>query len=228
MDFWTADNQANNGMDMNYQNLTQKQVSLFKFVRYFLSGDILSSSIYIAYINLLIGLSTGAESSEHCFVFLQNNAHFYDSHSNQNLKISFSHILSAFERYYEFFKQDLQHNQQNITGFNQGVSGGGAKSLQHNKSIAQNELQGLVSVCRLVTQIVKYNEKIRMLLFDYQYGEGSGMNNYSGFSFGETKMISNYNANNQSCSFAQLMFGLLTCRIPTMLKGNRLKNKINL
>lgn len=198
---------------------------MFKFVRYFLSSEITSSRIYIAYINLLIGLSTGEESSQHCFIFLQNNAHFYDSHSSQNLKISFNHILSAFERYYEFFKTDINHqNQINIqqqNSFNQSSISSGAsnvmKSHHHNKSIPQNELQGLISVCKLVTQIVKYNEKIRLLLFDFQYGENGNLN-YSGFTFNENKM-NIYNANNQTCSFAILMFGLLTCPIPTLLKG---------
>lgn len=214
LNYWIADNHANTATDMVYQNLTQKQVSLFKFVRYFLSSDILSSSIYIAYINLLKGLSTGEESSEHCFLFLQNNAHFYDS--SQNLKISFNHILSAFERYYEFFRIDLQQNQlniqqQNLNNFNQ--PGGSMKTHHHHKTIAQNELQGLISVCKLVTQIVTYNEKIRMLLFDFQYGETNNIS-YSGFSFSENKIY-----NNQSCSFPTLMFGLLTCPIPTLLKG---------
>ena len=175
--------------------------------------------MYIAYINLLIGLSTGEESSQHCFVFLQNNAHFYDSHSPQNLKISFNHILSAFERYYEFFKMDQSQHQnlQQQNQFNQSASGASGVMKHHNKSIPEKELQGLICVCKLVNQIVTYNEKIRVLLFDFQYGESNNLS-YSGFAFNENKM-NMYNANNQSCSFSTLMFGLLTCPIPTLLKG---------
>ena len=173
--------------------------------------------MYIAFVNLLIGLSTGEESSQHCFVFLQNNGHFYDSHSSQNLKISLNHILSAFERYYDFFKMDQHQNmqQQNLNYSQSSVmAGGGSMSgaikshhQYHNKGIAQSELQGLISVCKLVTQIVKHNEKIRVFLFDFQYGDN----------------VNKLNMYNQSCSFSALMFGLLTCPIPALLKGEIFK-----
>lgn len=87
------------------------------------------------------------------------------------------------------------------------------KNFNHNKSIAQNELQNQSAQNELIDYDV--NENIRLLLFEHQYGETN-----QNYSFGETKM-NNYTglANNQSCSFATLMFGLLTCLIPTVLKG---------
>ncbi len=120
-------------------------------------------------------------------------------------------------------KKAITHLWQN--GFNQasmaGASAGNVmKSHHHNKSIPHNELQGLISVCKLVTQIVTHNEKIRLLLFDFQYGEAGSLNYAGGFNFNENKM-NMYGANNQTCSFAVLMFGLLTCPIPTLLKGNK-------
>jgi hypothetical protein len=189
------------------------KISLYKFVRYFLSGEILSSSIYLSYINMLIGLSTGEESSQHCFVFLQNNSHFYDSHSSQNLKISLNHILSAFERYYDFFKMDL-HQQTQLQQQQQQQQQLKTNYHQQFKGIAQNELQGLILVCKLVTQIIKYNEKIRVFLYDFQYGSSVNANN----SVMIEKPLNMYT--NQFHSFASLMFGLLTCPIPTTLKVN--------
>jgi hypothetical protein len=175
LDFWTASNQSANTTTEalhHNQTLTQKQLSLFKFVRYFLSADILSTSLYIAYIHLLTGLSTGAASAHHAFLFLQHNAHFYDAHTpHHHSQISFNHILNAFERYYDFFKNDPILN----TASTSAVAGCPVpmKSLHHNKSIGQAELQGLVSVCRLVANIVRHNETIRQLLFDYQYADST-------------------------------------------------------
>ncbi len=172
LDFWAASSQsANTTTEALYNNqaLTQKQLSLFKFVRYFLSTEILSSSLYIAYIRLLTGLSTGTDSAHHVFFFLQHNAHFYDAHTPQHhSQISFNHILNTFERYYDFFKHDpilkTACNTQMATPM---------KNLHHNKSIGQAELQGLVSVCRLVANIMQYNDNIRQLLFDYQYADSN-------------------------------------------------------
>lgn len=181
-----------------------------------MSSDITSSSIYISYINLLTGLSTGEESSQHCFIFLQNNSQFSDS---QSLKISLNHILSAFERYYEFFKMDFHQNQLNRQ--QQTLNQSKNQQFALNKGIVQNELQGLISVCKLMNQIIKYNEKIRVSLFEFQYGDNLNMNNYSNaqsFSYGD-KLNKLY----QPCSFPNLMFGLLTCPIPTLLKGEVFK-----
>ena len=100
LEFWTAESEAS-GVDANFQRPSQKQISLYKFVRYFLSGDAPSSNLYIAYINLLAGLSGGEQSAQHCFVFLQTNSHFYDS---PGAKISLNHIFSVFQKYHDFFR----------------------------------------------------------------------------------------------------------------------------
>lgn len=168
--------------------LLHLKILLYKFLRYFLSSDITSSSIYISYINLLTGLSAGEESSQHCFIFLQNNSQYNDMQS-PTLRISLSHILSAFERYYEFFKMDFHQNQLSRQQQTLNLSHN-SKTQQFglNKGIVQNELQGLISVCKLMNQIIKNNEKIRVSLFEFQYGDNSAMNSYSNvpaFSYGD-------------------------------------------
>lgn len=203
MNYWSADNQSN--IDMNYQNPSQKQISLYKFLRYFLSSDITSSSIYISYINLLTGLSTGEESAQHCYMFLQQN-NLGDSRS---LRISLQHIVSTFERYYDFFKleQTQQTRQQaNLTQSKAGLS----------KGMVHNELQGLVGVCRLLNQIMKHNEKIRLTLFEIQCGSDAYSSSQYASAYGDKLK---YN----SCSFSNLMFGLVTCPIPMLLKGEIFK-----
>lgn len=154
---------------------TQKQISLYKFVRYILSGDSLIGLLYVAYINMLTGLSTGKQSSQHCFLLLQNNGHFYDSHTP---KISWMHIFYAFEKYHDIFRLDQ-------TAAAAGGGQGGSNVVQQqqmsssaaqqqatttttNRGITQQELQGLCSVAKLVNQIAKYNEKARMALCEYQ------------------------------------------------------------
>lgn len=112
----------------------------------------------------------------------------------------------------DFHQNQLSRQQQNIS-LNQ------SKTHALNKGIVQNELQGLVSVCKLMNQIIKYNEKIRISLFEFQYGENANVTNYStatAFSYGDKLKY-------QSCSFSNLMFGLLTCPIPTVLKGEIFK-----
>ncbi len=133
------------------------------------------------------------------------------------LRISLNHILNAFERYYEFFKMDFHQNQLSRQQQTLNLSQSKTQQFGLNKGIVQNELQGLISVCKLMNQIIKNNEKIRVALFELQYGENSVMNNYSNvpaFSYGD-KLNKLY----QPCSFPNLMFGLLTCPIPTALKG---------
>ena len=82
---------------------THKKISLYKFVRYFLSGDNLVSCLYVAYINMLTGLCTGESSAQHCFMLLQNNSHYYYADA-PSTKISWDHIFHAFARYLDSFR----------------------------------------------------------------------------------------------------------------------------
>lgn len=171
-------------------------------MRYFLSGDNLIGCLYIAYVNMLTGLCTGEESSQHCFLLLQNNAHFYDSHGP---KISWSHILFAFEKYYDSFRMDQSISQQ-PSGFGYQNQ---TQFRAHNKGITQQELQGLISVTKLVRQIALYNEKARFALCEYQKTEQSLITSY-GNSGG---------MNGSENNLPTILFGLLTCSIPISLKG---------
>ena len=184
---------------------------MYKFVRYFLSGDSLISCLYIAFINMLSGLCTGNESAQHCFILLQNNSHFYDS---QGTKISWNHIFYAFERYFESFKTDHYQSQVNVMHqqpFNyqqlRNTAGLG------NKGITQAELQGLISVIRLVNQIAVYSEKARIALCEFHRAESTTSASISNYGLGNMAETSN------SHSLPVIMFGLLSCSIPINLKG---------
>lgn len=156
---------------------------------------------------MLTGLCTGEESAQHCFLLLQNNGHFYDSYAP---KISWNHIFFAFERYHDIFRIDNQNqlvqqnmnynfqNQNQMRSFNKGA-------------ITQQELQGLISVTKLVRHIAFYNEKARIALCEYQRGTTTTGNDMTS-SF-NTSLASNDN------NLPTLMFGLLTCSIPVSLKG---------
>jgi hypothetical protein len=212
LNYWIADNETNFNSEIVSQKPSQKQICLYKFVRYFLSGDTLISCLYVAYINMLTGLCTGDESAQHCFILLQNNSHFYDSYGT---KISWNHIFYAFERYLESFKTDQFQNQLNMHqhayNYNQLRNTPGIS----NKGITQSELQALISVIRLVNQIALHSEKARIALCEFQRsesGNNSNMNNYGLNNMTEA-------TNNQTLSV--IMFGLIGCSIPVSLKGKK-------
>lgn len=163
---------------------------------------------------MLIGLCTGIESAQHCFVLLQNNSHFYD---NQGTKISWNHIFYAFERYYDSFKTDQNQTQLNQQSTPYGYQNYGQIRSQYNysKGITQLELQGLISVIKLVNQIAFYSEKARIALCEFQRSDSASNNVYS------TMGLTNSDGN--LYSLPVLMFGLLSCSIPTSLKGEILK-----
>jgi len=211
LNFWIADNETNFNSELINQKPSQKQICLYKFVRYFLSGDTLISSLYVAYINMLTGLCTGDESAQHCFILLQNNSHFYDSYGT---KISWNHIFYAFERYYDSFKTDQYQTQlsmhQQSFSYNQlrGNPGGIG-----NKGITQSELQGLISVVRLVNQIALHSEKARIALCEFHRSDPSNSVNMTNYG------MNNIVETNNSQSLSVIMFGLVGCSIPISLKG---------
>lgn len=196
-----------------------------------MSGDSLIGSLYIAYINMLAGLSKGDESAQHCFLLLQNNSPYYDyagvanssamgvqmNGSHQSSRISLQHILYAFERYYDSFRQDFQnphqlYMQQQTPSYTP-VAGGGSSvstgsSASSHRGITQQELQGLIAVVRLLNQIITSSEKARLALCEYQR-----------VSSGPNEMM--FNATSQSLDSGLLttMFGLVTCPISISLKG---------
>ncbi|RNA32500.1 nuclear pore complex protein Nup205-like [Brachionus plicatilis] len=193
LNYWIADSEMNANMANNYQKPSQKQISLYKFVRYFLSGDTLIGSLYIAYVNMLTGLCTGEQSAQHCFCLLQNNSHFYDSHGP---KISWMHITTAFEKYYESFRTNQTNVMLNMV----------QQRASSNKGITQQELKGLIAVTKLVRQIALYSEKARLALCQYQRNTDT---------FNTSTSLTCLNEN----TLPMCLFGLLTCSIPNSLKG---------
>ena len=201
--------------------LKKFKLSLYKFVRYFISGETLIGCLYIAYINMLTGLSRGNESAQHCFLLLQNNSHFYESYTS---KISWNHIFYAFERYHESFRMDQNH--QLLIQQQQQHQIMAAYSSQRplgssNKGITLQELQGLIAVIKLVNQIALNSEKARQALCEYQRGGGSGgMASASTGDltamFGSNTMIAGGASEN---NLLTIMFGLVTCPIAISLKG---------
>ncbi len=215
LNFWIADNEINANGSLTCPKPSQKQISLYKFVKYFLSNDTLISSLYIAYINMLTGLCTGELSAEHCFVLLQSNSHFYES---QVTKISWTHIFYAYERYFDFYKTGIQgapsfQAPSNHMGYNNPSSAAMlSQPMKFTKGITQQELQGLISVTKLVNQIAFHSEKSRMALCEFHRGSNEYTSNFNA--------SLNVSATDSSVySLPSLMFGLVSSSIPTQLKG---------
>ena len=163
---------------------------------------------------MLTGLSNGEESAQHCFLLLQSNAHFYET---QSTKISLDHIFYALERYYDSFRTDLNQPSANQISAHQSASYNYPinNQLRTNKGITQQELQGLLSVIKLVNQIALSSEKARMALCEYQRGNNESLIS----SFNNTGS----NLDNNGNSLQYLLFGLLSCPIPIILKGEILQ-----
>jgi nuclear pore complex protein Nup205 len=188
-----------------------------------MSGDSLIGSLYIAFINMLTGLSNGDESSQHCFVLLQNNSHFYESYTS---KISWNHIFYAFEKYHDSFRIDqnqllqLQQQQQQYGGSGFNPQPTRAQQFNSHKGITQQELQGLIAVIKLVNRIASNSEKARLALCEYQRGViGATSSELSLFNNTLGGGIVSGPTSSESNSILAIMFGLIKCPISIQLKG---------
>ena len=161
---------------------------------------------------MLAGLSTGNESAQHCFILLQNNSHFYDSYGT---KISWNHIFYAFERYFETFKTDQYQNQLNMHQHTFNYNQMRSNPSMGNKGITQAELQGLISVIRLVNQIALNSEKARIALYEFHRSDSANPANITSYGLNNLAETSN------SYTLPVIMFGLIGCSIPITLKGKQ-------
>ena len=168
---------------------------MFKFVRYFSSGEALIGNIYMSYVHMLTGLSSGEQSAQHCYVLLQQ--HGYSSN------VSWNHIFYAFERYYDSLRVDFTQKSTQTAASTPSI-------IRSLRTITQQELHALILVTKLVNQIALHSEKSRIALCEFQRFNDSTLNNTS-------NLLTSYH--NSANSLPIIMFGLLTCPIPVNLKG---------
>jgi nuclear pore complex protein Nup205 len=138
-----------------YQHQTsQRQVSLYKFVR--LAGDLLPSSLFTPYLNMLFGLSNSPVAAHHCYNMLKANSASLGA-GTASSNVSWDHFFLSMKQYYLSMKQDAAV-----------IDGAPIHSLVPGV-IATDELEGLHAVLRLLRQIVKQDEPAGIALYDSQY-----------------------------------------------------------
>ncbi|XP_002740701.1 nuclear pore complex protein Nup205 [Saccoglossus kowalevskii] len=154
-----------------------RQVSLYKFVR--IAGDLLPPSLYVPYIKMLTGLANGPQCAHHCFNLLKANG---ISAGGNISSVSWDHFFMSINQYYT----NLRHEIPSLHD---------THIYRHTASrgITPQELDGLMTVLKLMQQIARQDDAARIALCE-----------------------------NQSWLPIVLLFGLLSCSVPPILKGELL------
>ncbi|XP_071502201.1 nuclear pore complex protein Nup205-like [Diadema antillarum] len=191
LDFWNPPERTGSPgiggasyLSVYYHKQSQRQVSLFKFVR--MAGDLLPPSLYIPYLHLLTGLANGPQSAHQCFNLLKANGMGAGGSVGS---VSWDHFFLSLNRYYSSLRQEVrlpspfQELGQTAQAYRLG-----------SKGITPHELEGLINVLKLVQAVARKDEEARLAMVE-----------------------------NQSWLPSVLLFGLITCSIPPVLKGECLK-----
>ncbi|XP_065186434.1 nuclear pore complex protein Nup205-like [Sycon ciliatum] len=181
-EFWQVNESSSQGeASRNNQPLhlqpQHRHVMLQKFLR--VAGDMISAPMYVAYVQMLTSLANTPTNSQCCFVLLRS--------SGPTWRVSLEHIFGSIRQYFVSLKQDGSSG-----GSVEGRSSRSTSGLRQN--ITGGELAGLVSVLRLVEQLVLQDESIRLAMYE-----------------------------NQQWMPVGTFFGLLGCPVPTSLKAQLLK-----
>lgn len=133
----------------------QRQVSLYKFIR--LAGDLLPPSLYVPYIDMLIGLSSNPQSAHYCFDLLKINGMGSGGPASA---VSWYHIFLSLNQYYSSLRREVPSSQDmHISVGPQGP---------HHRGITPQELEGLVSVLKLCRVVSENNENCRVAFCENQ------------------------------------------------------------
>lgn len=108
------------------------QVSLHKFVR--LAGDLLPPSLFVPYVDMLVGLSNSPQAAHYCFNLLRSTA---------NSTMSWDHFFTSIKQYYVDLRQD--------GGLPGGMSAHQRSPASHG--ITLEEQKGLEAVLRITERV---------------------------------------------------------------------------
>ncbi|XP_061177614.1 nuclear pore complex protein Nup205-like isoform X2 [Saccostrea echinata] len=132
----------------------QRQVSLYKFVR--LAGDLLPPSLYVPYIQMLIGLSSNPQSAHYCFDLLKVNGMGSGGPASA---VSWQHIFLSLNQYYASLRREVPSG---ADMSHMGLRG------PHPRGITPQELEGLVVVLKLCRVVSENNENCRVAFCENQ------------------------------------------------------------
>ncbi len=191
MDYWCPPD-ISSGLA---ERCPQRQVSLYKFVR--LAGDLLMPSLYVPYLNLLVSLSGHPQAALHCFNLLKLNG-LSGGHQQGANTISWDHFFGSLQQYFSNLRQEQQHPHQKMLPVTDTIYyHGGGRPL--TRGISPSEIQGLVSVLRLVRAVADNCEAARVAI-----------------------------AENSAWQPLLVVVGLLGCPVPPELKAELLRTLASL
>ncbi|KAI3371589.1 hypothetical protein L3Q82_024149, partial [Scortum barcoo] len=137
-------------LGMALQRPPHKQVVLSKFVRQM--GDLLPSTLYIAYLRMLKGLAAGPQCAHYCFSLLKTNGatHSDNIQGVSGSPVSWEHFFHSLMLYHENLRRDFPNPD--------------AAQYRHPplRGITQRELEGLTSFLQLLTTIITWSENARL------------------------------------------------------------------
>lgn len=143
LDYWCPS--EGNTTESYLYRLPPRSVSLFKFVK--LAGDLVPSSLFVPYVNMISSLSTCQQSARHCFNMLKQTT------SNT---ISWDHFFISFNQYYNSLRQEAIPAADTIY----------RRSI-FPKGITPQEIKGLHAVLRLIRTIAENDEFSRLALCEH-------------------------------------------------------------
>ena len=124
-------------------SLSSRQVALKNFVQ--LPRDFLPHSLFIPYVRFLASISNGEQVAQRVYDFLR-----YGRPGSQESNLSWDHFLGALSKYY----QNLRLEQPAMDSI--------YRSSRGARAITPQELEGLVVVLELMTNVVQYDETARV------------------------------------------------------------------
>ncbi|XP_042900797.1 nuclear pore complex protein Nup205 isoform X2 [Parasteatoda tepidariorum] len=145
-DFWCPSDSLS---ELSYYNRpSHRQIALFKFIH--IAGDLLPAPLFIPFHEMLRSISNSPRCAHNCFTMLKMNC----KNGNQNI-VSWDHFFSTLHRYYSSLHEEVPSAFDRQRTYPQRM---------HAKVITPLELDGLISVLKLISQIVKLDEIARITL----------------------------------------------------------------
>ncbi|KAF8773925.1 Nuclear pore complex protein Nup205 like protein [Argiope bruennichi] len=138
-------------MEQSYlQRPSQRQIALYKFIR--VAGDLLPPPLFVPYHQMLTSLSNSPACAHNCFTMLKMNGR---NGSGQGSIVSWDHFFATLHRYYNSLHEEVPSALDRQYTYPQRM---------HSKGITPQEVQGLIAVLQLISQVVRLDEIARITL----------------------------------------------------------------
>ncbi|XP_067951509.1 nuclear pore complex protein Nup205-like [Watersipora subatra] len=128
-----------------------KQISLHKFLR--LAGELVPPPLFVTYLGMLTGLSSSCSGAINCYNILKANG-------DQASLVSWDHVFASLNQYFTTLRQDVSSKE---------LEGAHLSSRAPIiRDITEQELSGLIAVCKLITMVAEKSTEVRCALMESQ------------------------------------------------------------